>query len=500
MTTTVVIPDRRQRPTYGGWISMKSTFAFGFTKLAAAVAATAVIAMFVVMFAVGAIQGLIVLVVSSVFVAPLAISINGRTIYEEVVSMRQWSRQKSRGQNILRAGPLSNQPGGRCRLPGVSAATEMWWSKDTMGNEFGMIRMRATSQYTVLLRCTPQGDRNIEQDTIDEWVGSWGYFLAALGQSSDIDGCVVVVESLPDTGAAVRTEVESLCSNGNAPELAKRVIREHVPQVDHGGQRISARMALTFRARTPERRRDPMKMALEIGTRLPALYHHMARCGVACEPMLDQEIAGVTRIAYDPEAQEDVEASMAARDKSMVWEDAGPIAVDETKKTYHHDSGVSRSWVMRVPPAGTISERVLKPLLAPRGDIRRKRVAIIYRPHTAADASRIIDRDYKSALAKASQSRGPVAPAAKIGVAATAKAREEEAQGHGLSRFAIIVTVTGLDEDELDLMVPTATDLMAQTRMKMRVAFRTQAATFAAGLGVGVLLPDHITAPKALGG
>ena len=118
------------------------------------------------------------------------------------------------------------------------------------------------------------------------------------------------------------------------------------------------------------------------------------------------------------------------------------MAAEEFFDRYSHDGARSVTWEMDTAPAGAVDEGVLRRLLAPNAEVPRKRVAIFYRPHTAADAVKIVDSDFKDALAAEQSGKGLTSAAATIKVESTARAREEQARGHGLVRFGLLVTVT----------------------------------------------------------
>ena len=155
---------------------------------------------------------------------------------------------------------------------------------------------------------------------------------------------------------------------------------------------------------------------------------------------------------------------------------------------------------MDTAPAGAVDEGVLRRLLAPNGEVPRKRVAIFYRPHTAADAVKIVDSDFKDALAAEQSGKGLTSAAATIKVESTARARQEQARGHGLVRFGLLVTITEPLDGDLPGAEAITRDLAVQSRLRIRRCYRYQAAAFAASLGVGVILPDHASVPGALAG
>jgi hypothetical protein len=130
-----------------------------------------------------------------------------------------------------------------------------------------------------------------------------------------------------------------------------------------------------------------------------------------------------------------------------------------------------------------------------------KRVTIIYRPHSAADAAHTVDSDYRDALAAITGSSGLAKAQAELDVQATAQSRIAQARGHGLVRFGLLVTVTQPDDTadvpRIDALVR---DLAHQCRLVVHRAHYWQAAAFTASLGVGVIPPDHSTIPSMLAG
>jgi hypothetical protein len=62
----------------------------------------------------------------------------------------------------------------------------------------------------------------------------------------------------------------------------------------------------------------------------------------------------------------------------------------------------------------------------------------------------------------------------------------------------VITTITVTDVQQLRRAIKAVYNLHAGARLAMRRAYGQQSAPFSAGLGLGVLLPDHITLPKVL--
>lgn len=72
---------------------------------------------------------------------------------------------------------------------------------------------------------------------------------------------------------------------------------------------------------------------------------------------------------------------------------------------------------------------------------------------------------------------------------ATARATAtEEAAGAGLVCFSLLYTATVADIDDLDLAEDAIRDQSEATRLRLRCLYGGQAAAFAAGLPVGVVL------------
>jgi hypothetical protein len=85
-----------------------------------------------------------------------------------------------------------------------------------------------------------------------------------------------------------------------------------------------------------------------------------------------------------------------------------------------------------------------------------------------------------------------------MNMAAAHQAATEEAAGAGLVRFGLIVTVTTTDATSLARASRAVTSLVGSARLKLRVALGNQAVAFAAGLPLGVVLPEHTMLPTSL--
>ncbi len=500
MTASTTLSDTYERRSYGLWQKPRSAGLFGLRWGETVLGFVVVIAALLACLIGGLEAGLVIAVIGLVVLTPLIWRRGGRSGYESGLMMFKWMRARHRGEHVYRGGRFSRIPGGQTRLPGLLAPTRLYEGIDAGGYSFGMIHLPRFAQYTVVLRAWPQGHEAVDQPVIDRWVGAWGTFLASLGQTSDIVAVVPVIDTVPETGNRLLTEVSTITHPG-APDLAKQVMFELATELPQERVQLLPRVAITFKATTAERRNDPAEEAVEIGRRLPGICAALADAGVRAQPMAAEEIVSFMRRSYDPAAQADLEVAAGEADgHGLSWNDAGPVSHDEKWDHLLHDGGRSVTWEMETAPEGAVDERVLQRLLAPNPEVPRKRVALVLRPHSAADAAEIVDDDFKNALVAQQSERGVVSAAATLRVGATQQAREEQARGHGVTRFGMLITITEPSRSDLPRIEAITRDLSTQSRLKIRRCYRYQSAAFAASLGCGVLLPEHASIPKALAG
>jgi len=440
--------------TYGNWRRPRSQGLYGQSTAVTYTGIGALIVALLLVVFVSPAAGLVFAGLALLVIAPLMVRINGRTAYQSVGLRWQWSRHKRRRAHVYRSGPLSAVPNGSHRLPGLLAHTHLYEGEDPFGRTFGMIHAPKEGNYTVVLRAEPQGAALVGQTQVDTWVSGWGRWLGELGQTGDIVGTTVVIDTSPDSGERLRAEVNYLLRE-DAPALAREILTQTAQEYPTGSAVMSARVAITFKAGTAEHRTHPEEMAVEIGTRLPELYMSLREAGLDATPMDGWAVAETVRVAYDPAAQQLIDEARGSGDgPQVVWADVGPAAHHEKWGSYVHDSGVSVTFAMEEAPRGTVREQVLRRLLEPHRDLARKRITLIYRPHSAGDAATIVDRDFKDAIVGA--------------------------------------------EEDLRRTESVLRNLASTARLRVRPCYGYQAAAFAAGLGIGVLLPEHATIPGAL--
>lgn len=226
------------------------------------------------------------------------------------------------------------------------------------------------------------------------------------------------------------------------------VFADRAPTVDAAEVAVRAHLAVTFTALTKVTRSEPEEMAVEIGRRLPTLLGSLAAAGIDVVPATSDQIAAFIAEAYRETDAEDAITDLA---------DAGPADITHrVRDVFCHDGFQSTSWVISPHVLDTgLAEQVV----AVREQLQRVRLMVSYRSIRLADT-----------VAKDDPIRVIFTPA--------------------LRRFGAVVTITeplhrSPRIDALRSRLPLA------ARLGVRSGYDRNAELFAAGLGVGVLLPEH---------
>ncbi|MGY1943954.1 SCO6880 family protein [Nocardia asiatica] len=481
---------------YGRWERPRSAGFFGLTWGVSMVGLGLVImimAGFLISRSLSVAVGLVV-VAAAVF-APLAVTINGRTGWELALLGVQFATARSRGEHLYRAGRFARIPG-IAKLPGLLADSSLSEYETAGGRRFAMLHIRRSDHYTVVLRVVPRGKELVDQPQIDAWVEGFGHFLATQSRGGEVVAVTAVLDNVVETRLRQAREVTRLVRE-QAPEFAQAVMREAAADLGGVGVRIEARIAITYRAIGKGRvRRDDAEQAREIGQRLQGVLSQLARAGLPATPLQAWEVLALVRSRYDLASQRDVEAAGASLLETQSWDSVGPIAHVDRWDHYVHDGARSITWEMDAAPRGAVMETVLEELLRPRADVPRKRVALVYRVHSAAEATSLVDSDFRDAIAAEQTERGIASASARIRVGNTQAAREEQARGAGLTRFGALVTVTDHLDGDLPGIEASVKAMSAASRLSVRRCYGSQAASFAASLGIGLILPEHSSISK----
>jgi len=488
-------------PTYGNWRRPQTAGLGGLGSLGTAALLFGLIAVIITMMLAGLVAALGVLVAVASFLALLLLhDRHGRSGLQRLSTRIGWWRARKAGANLYRSGPLGHTPWGVFQLPGLAAASRLSEWADSYGRPFALLHVPRTSHYTVVLAAEPDGASLVDPDQIDSWVSHWGGWLAGLGAEPGLVAVSVTVETAPDSGTRLRREVE-LHADPDAPAAALAMLREVVEVYPAGSATTKAWVALTFAAatRTGGRRREPQEMARELASRLPGLSRGLHATGAgAARPVSAQELCEVVRVAYDPPAARLIDAARATGQvPELSWNDVGPTAAQAGYDHYRHDAAWSVSWAMSSAPRGEVYSSVLSQLLSPHSDVDRKRVTLLYRPMDAARAAHIVEQDKRNADFRATASTRPTARVLLEQRSATSAAAEE-ARGAGLVNFGLVVTATVLGADRLPDARAAIDSLSATARIRLRTVYGSQDSAFAAGLPLGLVLPDHLRVPAEL--
>jgi len=337
----------------------------------------------------------------------------------------------------------------------------------------------------------------VDQETINNQVAEYGIWLANLADEPGVEAASVTVETAPDTGTRLRSEVSGSL-DPDAPAFATAMLEEVMHTYPVGSATIRAYIAVTFNgsSRVTGRRREAEEVGTDLASRLPGLTAGLAAAGAgAARPMSAQELCETIRTAYDPAAAVLIDEARAAGEiPHLAWSDVGPAAAEARWDSYRHDGAVSTSWTMTSPPRGVVQSGILGRLLAPHRDVARKRVTLLYRPIDPARAAALVETDLNAAQFNTTASTKPSARSTLSTRAAMATAAEEAA-GAGLLNFGLVVTATTTDPAHEAEARAAIDSLSAAARMRMRPAYGSQDTAFAAALPLGIILPRHVKMP-----
>jgi hypothetical protein len=418
----------------------------------------------------------------------------GRSLYARWFLRTAHAVKVRQGNHRYLSGPAGSVPDGTFSLPGILAPSKLSQHTDSFNQPFGMIHVPSTRHYTVVFEAYPDGADLVDQPRIDAQVAYWGAWLAQLGKDSGVVGASVTVETAPDSGVRLNQMVNSNLSPTASP-FAEAVVRQLSSELAAASPVITTRIAVTFSGKMRDgsgKDRGREQMAAEIGNRLPALLSGLREtgAGTAVRPCTAQDIVDFTRTAYDPTVATDIEQARAENGTGLSWNQAGPVFAEDHLDKYFHDRAVSKTWQMWAAPRSMFYSETLKPVLTPVAGVLRKRATILYRPVPAGKAADAIQAELNNARWTSSQKQRPTAQqTARMKYAA--KAEQEEAQGAGLVRFGMLVTLTCASAEELPRWDHDLPSLGAQAHLSLREALGNQAVAFQAALPLGVVLPDH---------
>jgi len=497
MTASETVTQPR---TYGNWQQPRSPGLWGLGRAATYLMLGGCILSVTIMMVSGSVlRGIVSFAVVGVVVLLMLLrDKHGRNGFSRIATRAAWWTSKAKGANLYRSGPLSRTPWGTAQLPGLAAGLMLTEHLDSYGRPFALIHCPSAKTYSVVLSAQPDGEALVDPHEVDLWVARWGQWLANLADEPGLEAAAVTVETAPDSGTRLRTEVAANL-DPDAPPLAKQMLDEIVDRYPRGTAATTAFITLTFNQDVSAGSRDAAEVGRDLAARLPGLVMGLKGTGAgAVEPVSSAHLCEVVRTAYDPDAARLIETAHAEGDDlDLRWPQAGPTAHEAHWDYLVHDSGLSVTWTMSNAPRGNVQSSVLARLLQSHPDITRKRVALLYRPIEPARAAAIVDADVRTSEFRVSASKKPTARDTAAVRAARATA-SEEASGAGLVEFAVIVTATVTNPNGLKQARAAVDSMSSAARLRLRPSFGAQDSAFAFSLPLGLIPSKHVRLPSEL--
>ena len=331
-----------------------------------------------------------------------------------------------------------------------------------------------------------------DQHRVDGWVANYSAVQSACGQETGLVCAKAITDTAPDPGGRLAAMVTSLRSP-DSPELAQAVMAECVADLPAASSDNVTYIELTFLGRAINRKGDQGAILAELARKAPGLVTMIQAAGGGAVDMLTgDELARIVRVAYDPVTGPALErAELDGTPDGVTWPEAGPVAYRDLWGDFVHDSGRSITWEMAAAPRSRITEHALAGLLAPHSDFARKRVALLYRPHTPDESTRVAERDASTANFVAQQSKKRPSASAQLVQRAAEQSRQEVASGAASVRFSLLVTVTVRYDGDVAQAVSTLEARGRAVPLTLRRCYGAQAAAFAATLPVGFVPWEH---------
>lgn len=483
---------------YGRWERPRSTGLFGMTWGATVYAGFFIIGTIVWFMATRSmLTSAVFLAIGVSTLAPLLIRRRGRTGWELALVWQRFKWSSIKGENMFRGGVFGVVPG-RAVQPGIQGDTRLYEYELRTGHRFGLIHARAKDHYTVVLASQPQGQELAEQWQINDWVRGWDDFLAGLGTTHNVAGAVATIETVPDNGTRIASEVRAI-TEPTAPAYAREVMAQTAMARTSATTRTECRIAITFRRQREAQSKDVADQGAAIGRLLSTIISRAAAAGLDATPMTAGDLCVVAMRAYRPEVDAELETLVGEGEQDQLrWDETGCAGAKAEWDRYIHNGFQSVTWEMSAAPAGTVTHAALQPLLLPRADLPRKRISIVYRVHNIAEAVKLVDNDFKDALSAEQARTGVGSAAASIRVDNTREARKEQARGAGLTRFGMLITLTARRDDDLPQLSAEIEGLSSAARLGVQRVYGGQDSSFAGALGLGVLIPEYSTVNRRL--
>ena len=474
-----------ERPTYGNWIASRTPGLFGAGLLGTVVLFGGLLAALLALLASGPKAALVV-----AGLGVLAFTAVGTPVGSWVARRVTFADATRTGDVVHRSGLFTRKPDPQVRLPGMLGRSELLTAEDPF-TSFAVIRSTG-GLYTMVARCSAEGPQMQDQERVDAWVANYAALLSMAGQETGLVCAKAITDTAPDPGGRLPAMVTALRSK-RSPLLARQVMTETVADLPAASSDNVTYLEMTFRGRLLNRKGDERAILSELSRKAAGFVARAQYAGGGHVEMVKApELVRLVRESYDPVTSAALEqAELAGEAEPLTWAESGPVASREMWGELVHDSGRSITWEMYGAPRSKITENALTHLLVPHGDFARKRVALLYRPHSPDESTRVAERDADTANFVAQQSKKRPSASAQLVQRAAEQSRQEVAAGAASVRFSLMVTVTVRFDGDMDQAVSTLEARGKAVPIRLRRVFGAQAAAFAATLPVGFVPWEH---------
>jgi hypothetical protein len=490
-------PTDEQVRTYGGW---RRSRGMGLMGLGSAQTLVVLIALttLIISMALSTTALAIVLGPALVAIGGTVLRWDGVPLLHGVMQRVRWGWGSARGYTSYRCG-VTVAHAQAWRLPGLLAPTTLLSIEDPAG-DYGLVWHKRIGTMTATMRAAATSTWLVDRDQATTWVSNWGGWLSSLGYLPIVRWVTVTVDTAPASGSRLADYVTGRIVP-HAPSSARRVLRQLVETSPAAAADVETRVSITFDpAHSPTRPRDLDESVAEISRTLPGLQDSLGNCGLTVLGRASaHDLVATVRTAYDPATRGDVARLIGARragdlQRYLDWDTAGPVAAEESYDHYRHDCGWSVSWAWHEAPRALVHADVLARLLAPGP--YPKRVSLIYRPFSAGEAARIVEREVNAAAfrdaLRAAQKRDENARD-RADKERALRAAREEAAGAGVGLMSMFVTVTDTDQAELGRAVVDVESRAEVAKIRLRRLWASQAAGFVTTLPAGICPPQLST-------
>lgn len=411
-----------------------------------------------------------------------------RNIADRIGEKRDHRQTVRSGRGLYRSGMLGLIDAGSTSLPGVLAKVGLSEGLDGSGRPFAILVHAHSGEYTLPLRCHPQGASLVDDDVEDSYVAGWSAFLETMARTAGVTQVNVTVDTSPESGTRTR-RVLSRHVVSDGVDLAGRAMGEVMLQLSHGGARNDVIISLDFKyVDSKGRPLPPDEAARMIALLVPGILADVGASGGGSARCLTlDELAVIARTSYDPACLE----AFDRRDRRdpVHWQDCGPVACDAGWDMMRHDSGLSRTWEMCDPPRSLVVADTLANLLKPLDSCDRKRVTLTFRLLDGSKSRVVSEDNRKSSTAAEGQQKHVTVATVDTQYRADRQARDVN-NGANLSWFGMTITATVLqgsdDVERLEKATRAVEGAAGAAAVDLRVCYGAQDTGFAASLPFGI--------------